>query len=265
MYRLTSPAPSDSAGVRVWEDAAGELVGFGMWQPAFKMFDYGFDPRAGARRMADAILDWGVEWFTRRAADGRAETWWIKVLAQNGEWREAIESRGFTRCAWSISHLESTLDRAIEPPELPEGFGLRVVAGEEEADAWADLHRAVFPRVGMTRKWRIDTMRASTYRPDLDLVVVAPDGALAAFCQGWVGSIEADAVGEIEPFGTHPAYRQRRLGRAVLLALMRRMQAAQVHRAFGEPWDDNAGAVHSYQSVGFAATFTIPTYVKAFG
>jgi mycothiol synthase len=265
MYRLTSPTVGDASGAQVWEDAAGDLVGFGVWQPAFKMFDYGFDPRAGARRMADTILDWAVDWFARRASNnGPAETCWIKVLQQNVEWREAIEARSFTRCAWSIAHLEALLDGPVSRPELPEGFQIRLVAGEDEADAWADLHRAVFPRVGMTRQWRLGMIGSPTYRPDLDLVVTAPDGALTAFCEGWVGGVASQPVGQIEPFGTHPAYRGNRLGRAVLLALMQRMRAAEVRRVFGEPWNDNSRALHSYQSLGFAETFSIPTYAREF-
>src|SRR5437016_4111367 len=72
MYRLTSPQRADSSGVRVCEDEDGQLVGFGVWQPAFKMLDYGFDPRAAVRRLADDILAWAVDWFMQRAGSNES-------------------------------------------------------------------------------------------------------------------------------------------------------------------------------------------------
>lgn len=265
MYRLTSPVLVDSSGVRVWEEEGGHLVGFAIWHPAFKVLDYGFDPHAGGRRLADDVLEWAVDWFTEQAQRSHVPlTCWIKVLAQNPEWREAVESRGFARCAWSIVHMERPLDREIETAPVPDGFRIRQIAGEAEADAWAHLHRAVFARAAMTSDWRLAMMRAPTYRADLDLIAVAPDGELAAFCQGWVGSILADLVGEIEPFGTHPAYRRQGLGRAVLLELMRRMRAQRVRAVFAEPWDDNLGALQSYQTVGFVPRFTISSFAREF-
>src|ERR1700730_11925366 len=79
-YRLTSPR-SDASNVRMWEDQRGELVGFGVWQPAFKMLEYGFDPHAEVRPIAEDILDWAVDSFTTQAKQGEAPlTCWIKVL-----------------------------------------------------------------------------------------------------------------------------------------------------------------------------------------
>ena len=48
----------------------------------------------------------------------------------------------------------------------------------------------------MTQAW--------PYRADLDCVVEAPDGRLAAYCLAWLD--EANAAGELEPVGTHPEF-----------------------------------------------------------
>jgi ribosomal protein S18 acetylase RimI-like enzyme len=264
-YRLTSPTRTDSSCVRVWEDGAGHLVAFALWQSAFKMLDYGFDPNAQVRRIAADILDWAVAWFAQPARIGDSpSTCWVKVLEQNTDWREAVESRGFVRCTWSIAHMARSLDREVEPAVVPDGFQIRAVEGEAEAEAWAHLHRAVFPRVGMTADWRLRMVRAPNYRADLDLVVVAPEGELVAFCQGWVGKIAVGVEGEIEPFGTHPAFRRRGLGRAVLVELMNRLRSQGVRAIFGEPWDDNRSALESYRALRFRPTFTIPTFARTF-
>jgi mycothiol synthase len=265
MYRLSSATSADPVRLTVWEDEDGRLVGFGAWLPAFKMFDYGFDERVGTRWIADAILDSAVDWFNESVRmDGAPRTCWVNVLSQNVEWRAAVETRGFTQCAWSLVHVESSLERQLDPPQLPAGFQLRGVRGVEEADAWAALHRAIFPKVGMTAAWRRTMVGSRTHRSDLDLVAVAPGGELVAFCQGWLGDPAAETVGQIEPFGTHPDHRRNGLGRAVLLELMRRMQQRAVRTIFVEPWDDNAAAVRAYASVGLVPTFRVPTYSRTF-
>lgn len=263
MYRLTTPAFCNMESMALWEDESGDLSGYAAWQPAFRMLDYGFNPNAGTSRMAAAIVDWAVAWFASRAAAESPETCWIKVPAANVEWIEAVEARGFARCAWSSVHLSRALTESVPTPQLPEGFSIRA-ARDEDATEYAALHRMVFPLAAMTAEWREGIVRAGTYQQDLDLVVVAPDGALAAFCQGWVSTIEGKRVGEIEPLGTHPDHRSRRLGRAALQEVVRRMGQQHVDRVFVEPWDDNPAAVHRYESLGFRELFQTPTYGRAF-
>src|SRR5947208_9723069 len=80
MYRLTSPAFARK-GVRLWEDEDGNLVGFALWQPEFRMLDYGFDPGAGAGRMAELIVEWACTSFQPQPGlQSSDRTCWIKVL-----------------------------------------------------------------------------------------------------------------------------------------------------------------------------------------
>jgi hypothetical protein len=54
----------------------------------------------------------------------------------------------------------------------------------------------------MTRESYQVVMCTWPYRHDLDQVVEAPDGRLAAFALGWLDA--ANRVGELEPVGTDP-------------------------------------------------------------
>src|SRR5262249_40628869 len=163
------------------------------------------------------------------------------------------------RCAWSMAHLELSLRDSIRQSEQPEDFDVREVASHD-VDVCVELHRSVFPNAGMTPEWRREMMRSAAYRRDLDLVVVGSDSRPAAFCVGWIGSIGNERVGQIEPLGTHPACREKRLGRAVLLEVMRRLREHGARRVMVETWDDNAAAIHSYRTVGFRQTMSLPTY-----
>jgi ribosomal protein S18 acetylase RimI-like enzyme len=96
----------------------------------------------------------------------------------------------------------------------------------------------------------------------LDLVAVAPDGRLAAFCIGWALSDHSET--QVEPLGVHPDFQQLGLGRAVLLEGLRRMQAIGARRAHVETYSVNDPARGLYESVGFQATRTPLTYSKTF-
>jgi len=262
-YRLASPAFLQQ-DVRLWEDEAGSLVGFAAWHPAFRMLDYGFDPRVG--QMADRVLDWVQEWFAARANQaGSPQTCWVKIQQDDREWTAALETRGFTRCAWSLAHLEHSGDTSRSPSaeDVRRAFEIRE-AGSGDVDAWVELHRSIFPNVGMTAGWRREMMRASAYRRELDLVVVDSQATPAALCVGWIGSIGTERVGQIEPLGTHPAYRGQRLGRVVLLEVVRRMREHGARRVMVETWDDNRAAIHSYETAGFRQTSSRPTYARDF-
>ncbi len=62
------------------------------------------------------------------------------------------------------------------------GYTIRPVAGEAEAEALVALHRAAFGSEHMTAAERLTWMRQPDYDPALDLVAVAPNGSLAAYC-----------------------------------------------------------------------------------
>jgi len=61
--------------------------------------------------------------------------------------------------------------------------------------------------------WYRNIQTAPLYRRDLDLVAVAPDGAIAAFCTVWFDDVTRSAY--LEPVATVPTHRRRGLGRAV--------------------------------------------------
>lgn len=139
-----------------------------------------------------------------------------------------LERHGFAPLDWFVPHYERPLSASIDPPALPDGFGVRTVAGEHEVEAYVALHRAAFGTEIMTVEARLRAMREPTYEPDLDLVAVAPDGELAAFVVGWIDHEEAlrsgRRVGWTDPVGTRPAHQRRGLARALLNEACRRLR-----------------------------------------
>src|SRR6266498_3329670 len=111
--------------------------------------------------------------------------------------------------------MTRALDQPIPAPVLPDGFSIRPLAGEQEVAAYVTLHTAAFGRAMVTEEElaaRHVFMRDSSYVADLNLVVVAPTGAFAAFCVGQIdqaGNVHRSwQEGWADPIGTHPAFRR---------------------------------------------------------
>src|SRR5262249_41371081 len=153
-------------------------------------------------------------------------------------------------------HMSQPLDQPIQQYDLPNGFSIRPLAGEAEAQAYETLHRAAFNSKNMSEAWRRRILRHADYMPDLDLVAVAPDGTLAAFCIGWITRVNDERISQIEPIGVLPAYHRLGLGRAILYENLRRMQAIGATTAMIEAESSNNASTSLYKSAGFQVVST---------
>jgi len=150
--------------------------------------------------------------------------------------------------SWTQMNERSLVD--LEQPVLPAGYRFRTAdeAGPEAAvqahvDAWAPSTYSAEGYEGVRR--------TATYRGDLHVLVEAPGGIMAASAIMWLD--EANHTAEFEPVGTHPGYRRRGLGTALLLHGMGlAREAGAVHMTvacLGAPGYPNARGL--YYGVGF--------------
>jgi ribosomal protein S18 acetylase RimI-like enzyme len=93
--------------------------------------------------------------------------------------------------------------------------------------------------------WYRNIQTAPLYRRDLDLVVTAPDGAIAAFCTIWFDDVTRSAY--FEPVATVPTQQRRGLGKALLTEGLRRLQRMGATTAFVSGFSPAANGL--YQSV----------------
>jgi len=89
--------------------------------------------------------------------------------------------------------------------------------------------------------------RVLLYRLDLDIIAVAEDGELAAFCTVWFDDVTRTAV--FEPVDTHPNHQKRGLGKAVMTEGLRRAQRLGATLASVSSYGKAAYAL--YESMGF--------------
>ncbi|WP_194909145.1 GNAT family N-acetyltransferase [Catenulispora rubra] len=143
---------------------------------------------------------------------------------------------------------ERDLDDAAKPM-LPEGYRFRTAA-EVPAEAVAQAHLDAWHPSTYSVEAYHGVRTTAGYREDLHFLVEAPDGTMAASTIVWLDEVNRTA--EFEPVGTHPRYRRRGLGRALLLHGMgaaRDAGAGQMTVAcLGAPGN---AALRLYEGLGF--------------
>jgi ribosomal protein S18 acetylase RimI-like enzyme len=266
-YRLSSWALDNPANVQLWQEAGeagGEVVAYTALQQPWLSVDYLIRPGA-ERELAPQILAWAVERAQAMADQSRANGLlfaWANADASELERVRFYQAYGFTRSDWVKLRLKCVLDTPMSMPVAPEGFRVRPLAGDAEVPAYVALHRAAFGTTNMTEEWRRRTLNVPQHALDLDIVAVAPDGQLVAFCIVW---LSADgSAGQVEPVGVQPSYQRLGLGRAVLLEGLRRLGALGAHAAYVDADGDNDPAAQLYTSAGFKLIHTSAGYSRAF-
>jgi ribosomal protein S18 acetylase RimI-like enzyme len=161
--------------------------------------------------------------------------------------------------------LRWSADSSLDKPALPDGFHIRPLAGENEVAAYVSLQRAVFGTDNMTEPWRRRIIHQPQYQPELDLVVSAPDGRLAAFCICWIDPNAAEGIiGQIEPLGVHENYRQLGLAKAILCEGLRRLRQLGAAWVYVQTDDFRDAAMQLYQAVGFQIYKKVLVFRKDF-
>jgi GNAT superfamily N-acetyltransferase len=161
------------------------------------------------------IIRWGEVCVRRIHSHGEWRTLGASCREDDAERIAVLKQFGFRQTEGATIRLVRDLSTPIPEPKLPQGFVLRPIAGVEEAEAVAAMHRAAFRTDYMTTENRLTIMKTSEYDPSLDLIARAPDGTIAANCICSVN--EVSKIGNTDPIATHPDYQRMGLARALLL------------------------------------------------
>lgn len=256
-YRFSSWAVDDPQNAQLWLDEQGQVVAWVVMQTPFWSIDYACHP-AVSQEVHPQLLAW---------ADQRAQQlvgselgrpmWFVNVFVEQKRRIDDLAAAGFYSVAdvgensWTKVLMQQSTPTVDADQTLPEGFVIRPLAGASEVAAYVDLHQTTFESKSMRVEWRTHTLQQPAYRPDLDLVVVAPDGRLAAFCVCWLHQGADGIQGQIEPMGVHPDFRNLGLGRAILSEGLRRLYAQGAQEVFVETDNYRDAAFALYESVGF--------------
>ena len=212
----------------LWE-SGGELVAFMMPDGGRGEAHLCVDPTRRTVELEEGMLDVAEEKLPKARDDGSRKLF-VWAPEQDTLRQELLARRGYARDDWPEHQWRRELDAPIPDAPLAPGYTIRSLGdGLELLERCyasglgfheGDIRVAVDNRDDTT--WYRNIQTAPLYRRDLDLVAVAPDGAIAAFCTIWFDDVTRSAY--FEPVATVPAHQRRGLGRALLTEGLRRLQ-----------------------------------------
>lgn len=195
------------------------------------------------------MLAYAEEHLRQPAADGKPPSLMQSSLDSDTLRNTLLAEHGFVRSNDFLASNQWFLDGPPPPPQLPPGFAFSNMAVEYDYEARVQVHRAAFHPSRLTFDMYMRARQMPTYRPELDLVVVAPNGDLAAYTTLWFEP--ENCVALFEPVGCHPDYQRRGLGQALLHEGLRKLYELGATHAYVNSWLDNSPGALLYRAAGF--------------
>lgn len=215
--------------VTLWETPDGQIagmlncegLGFAFLQihPAFKT----------AELEMQMLMQ--AEEHLRGTSQGGGTFLWVWTDAGDTQRIRILTKSGYIYLSqYDEYHWRRSLELAIPDCTIRAGYTIRQLgdASELPSRSWASWRafHSNEPDEKYDRDWRwyLNIQSAPLYRPELDLVAIAPSGEVAAFTTIWYD--EVTRSGEFEPVGTMPEHQRRGLARALMCEGMRRLKQA---------------------------------------
>lgn len=270
----------DECRSRVWcaGDASGPVLAWSRVEPAgpgVAYADVHVDP---THPEATGLVEQALGW-----SRGHAPATLLTLLDRERVLLDAVTAAGGREQdgPWFTHLLTDLVDGSGRPlerlrPSLPAGYRVRAVT-DDEADERVEVHRASWAPARIKRlagqvpdgeeagsrfsRPAYDRVRATRlYRRELDLVVEAPDGRLAATALGWFD--ERSRSGLIEPVGTAPSHATRGLARAACAQLIRELARIGARTALVCPRGDAGYPIPArlYRSLGMVPVARTRTF-----
>ena len=213
--------------IGVWEDD-GEIVALAAYEEAPGEVYLVCDP--GHRHLLSAMVEHGLTHLA--TPDGQ-----VRFVAPDGDrdLQRLLAARGFR--ATPHRDPNTVLDLGLDlTHRLPDGYRVTSVAEEFDVEAFDRLLWRGFDHPGdrtpsaADLQWRRLSVSSPGCVPELNILVVAPDGTYAAYCGTWhyPGS---DYV-LVEPVCTDPDHRRRGCASAAVLEALRRCALRGAREAY---------------------------------
>jgi ribosomal protein S18 acetylase RimI-like enzyme len=252
----------DSADVRestrLWLDEGGSLTGYALIYPLFCNITFEADPTLDKAGLEKEMVAWGLERFRQLKRDGKvdpAATLDTNCSEQDSGRIELLQANGFIPQDLMTLHMSRSLTEAIPSIKLPDGFSIRPVRGEGEADALAALYQAAYGSDRMTAGEILAIMRTSSYDRELDLVAVAPVGRLVGLCtcgiQEDLNGILPKKLGSTDPVLVHPDFQGQGLARALIWSGWEKLKSHGIELAQLSTSSQNVRGIVAFTKVGY--------------
>ncbi len=274
-----APGLQPERDIRLWEDGNGRVIAFAMLhvRPDEAYAGGYLNWQAHPEVRESGIEDDLFAWVEERAREGGHEHGLpadVRPFTSQADtyMNPQLEKHGFQVVRYFFQMRRPLKDGdPIPEPQFPEGYTLRHVANDADVEKWVEMFNLSFidhwdfhPATVERRKYR---MSATSYRPDRDLVAVAPDGTFAAFCLCTIyddfNTRNNVSEGWIDVLGTRRGFRKIGLGRAMLLEGLKKLNDNGIADAMlGVDAENPTGALGLYERAGFTRYKTGLAYRK---
>ena len=178
-----SPDLNTAKDLRLWEDAAGRLVGFGqIWIPKEgEKVDGGLylrvHPDTRDQHLEEDILAWG-EARVREAAQEQGKAAQIRCWIREGNYVGPVLEQQGLQIVRYFYKMARPLDQPLPEPELPEGFTVRdaTAADDSHLERWVDMFNWSFIDHWNHHPLSIENhkhwLASPKYQADRDLVAI---------------------------------------------------------------------------------------------
>ncbi len=238
--------------MRIWENAAGKIVGVA--NPDGRGAEAYLQVHPDYRFLEEEMIIWAEEHIAVPTKDGKNRTIFFSVWEYDAHRQRLLEQRGWEKIEdkwWEVIRHLRLGDAPLPQAVMAEGYTLGNVNPDDLGDCQkiADILNAAFGRDSHTGKeFQSFALRAPSYKKELDLVAVAPDGIFAAYVG--IAYDDANQYAIFEPVCTHPDHRKKGLAQALMFEGLHRAKAfgaAEISVGTGDMVPANA----LYDSIGF--------------
>lgn len=197
----------------------------------------------------EILVNWSIENLSQLKDSKK----WIEIWCNdNDELRqELLRSKGFVPTSDHQIRRHQKLDTPKALVQLPTGYTLRNVDNSEsDFEKLAQLLNSAFGRTfHSAEEYRNFATLAPSYKSELEIVVVAPNGEFAAHAGFTAHEKESFVV--VEPVCTHPNHQNLGLARIAIAEGLNRSYAMGIKDAYIEAWYSNPVSNYVYAAMGF--------------
>jgi len=207
-------------------------------------------PHFRSPELEHEMLAYGEEKFSSITDDGRRHIL-MPIFEDDTQRQEIAQSRGYKKRPGWGHHYRRKLDSSIIPAPIPPGYGIRSMGGAEEYPSrswasWRAFHNdEPDENYDGDYSWYANLQSAPLYRRDLDVVAIASDNTIAAFCTIFYDDFTRSAVTVL--VGTAAEHWRRGLGKSVITEGLRRLKEKGCKYVFSTAHEEPADFL--YRSV----------------
>jgi ribosomal protein S18 acetylase RimI-like enzyme len=251
---------------QLWEDTNGRTIGFALlWrryrESSYLTLERIIHPTLATNVLVDAMLAWAVQRAQTIATEQSAAlTLFANRLHPAIHLDDPLEMYGFRPIVPNPEqvnvYLTHALDTPLDEPSLPSGYTLRTLQSVEELEAYAALSGFA----AVNAEHRREMFASDGY---CHLVATDPNGDFAAYSECSICRDEWERTGQrvgwIDYVETRPERQRRGLGRAVLLASLRRLREWGAETVILITVNTNTPALKLYEATGFTRMEVVET------